>query len=109
MVRPKKSKTVAAASEEGPSTSTAKNYTDSERQHLRQLVQKYKSIVENKKTDAVSNDRKKKTWEQITTEFNAQGSSNRTTASLQRCWENLKSRTKSDVRLISIALVSTNF
>jgi Myb/SANT-like DNA-binding domain len=49
------------------------NTTAVEREMVLQLVQKYKDVIENKRTDAVTSAHKEKVWQRITTEFNAVG------------------------------------
>src|SRR5271167_3401468 len=59
---------------------SSKNYSKTERDLLRQLVQARKHVVENKKADAVSNQRKTQAWQKVTDAFNAQGQSKRSIA-----------------------------
>lgn len=49
------------------------NTTTAEREVILQLVQKYKDIIENKRTDAVTSLHKEKVWQKIASEFNAIG------------------------------------
>ena len=49
------------------------NTTAVEREMVLQLVQKYKDVIENKRTDAVTSAHKEKVWQRIATEFNATG------------------------------------
>ncbi|KAH7946367.1 hypothetical protein HPB49_023639 [Dermacentor silvarum] len=50
-------------------------------------------IVENKRTDGVSLDKKKKTWKEITDEYNCRPDVRfRTEAQLRKCWDNLKEK-----------------
>lgn len=69
------------------------NFSEEERALLLDLVARHKAIIENKKTDAVSVERKRKEWEAIEREFNSQHSVHpRTWQQLKKCWENLKEK-----------------
>lgn len=46
------------------------NFTSSEEELLVELVDKYKHIIENKKTDMIMWKEKKACWEKLTKEFN---------------------------------------
>ena len=68
------------------------NYTFSEKEKLINIIQGYKDIIENKKTDSVSIKCKKETWQKICAEFNA-ASPNlqyRPVESLKKCYEKQK-------------------
>lgn len=47
------------------------NFAKSEEEKLIALVLKYKNVLENKKTDAVTCKKKDEVWEKVSTEFNA--------------------------------------
>ncbi|CAH0562820.1 unnamed protein product [Brassicogethes aeneus] len=47
------------------------NFTQTERRHLLTVVNRYKHIIENKKTDAVTWKEKESTWKKIEVEFNS--------------------------------------
>ncbi|VEN37510.1 unnamed protein product [Callosobruchus maculatus] len=68
------------------------NFTEQEKSLIINLVAKYKDIIENKKTDGVTNLEKNKTWAKITLEFNAisPGNNNRSVEQLKRFYENKK-------------------
>ncbi|XP_049519275.1 uncharacterized protein LOC125943797 [Dermacentor silvarum] len=69
------------------------NFSEEERSVLINLVSKYQTIVENKRTDGVSLDKKKKTWKEITDEYNCRPDVRfRTEAQLRKCWDNLKEK-----------------
>ncbi|XP_046398165.1 uncharacterized protein LOC124164970 [Ischnura elegans] len=62
-----------------------------EKETLLTLTVKYRNVVENKRTDAVSSKEKEKGWFQIEEEFNAQGASvRRPWQLLKKSWENIK-------------------
>lgn len=68
-----------------------------QRKLLISLVKKYKQIVENKKTDMVTNLQKKECWEKISCEFNAaQVGGNKTGKQLKTCFNNIKLRYKKE-------------
>lgn len=69
------------------------NFTEVERALLIDLVGKYSAVVENKKSDAVSVNRKKAAWRKIEQEFNSRhGIIPRSEKQLRKCWENLKEK-----------------
>jgi Myb/SANT-like DNA-binding domain len=73
----------------------AVNFLPSEHTLLVKLVDKYKNIVENKKTDAVSNDKKTSGWVKLTEEFNVlSGTYPRTLNNLKSKFDNIKRSTK---------------
>lgn len=49
----------------------SKRFSEGEKCTLQDLVLKYQHVLENKKTHAVSNARKKVGWESVVREFNA--------------------------------------
>ncbi|KAH7955279.1 myb/SANT-like DNA-binding domain-containing protein 3 [Rhipicephalus sanguineus] len=72
---------------------TKVNFTDEERGVLTDLISKYRAVLENKKTDAVSLHKKQKTWEQLAIDFNSRQNVNpRTAKQLKKCWDNLKEK-----------------
>ena len=50
------------------------------------------SIIENKKTDAVSAKKKDYAWERIASNFNSQNETFRTQESLKNLWDNIKKK-----------------
>lgn len=70
----------------------APNYSSGEKELLISLVNKYKMVIENKKTDAVMVSEKNEAWFKITQEFNSVSPNNvfRPTDSLKKYWENIK-------------------
>ncbi|KAH7936398.1 hypothetical protein HPB52_023103 [Rhipicephalus sanguineus] len=69
------------------------NFTDEERGVLTDLVNKYREVLENKRIDAVSLQRKQRTWDQLATEFNSrQNVHPRTAKQLKKCWDNFKEK-----------------
>lgn len=69
-------------------------FKDSEISVLMKLVDKYKHIIENKKSDAVVWKNKQAAWEKITQEMNAANGTFRTSANIRGKYENLKKNTK---------------
>ncbi|CAG9840797.1 unnamed protein product [Diabrotica balteata] len=49
----------------------SKNYLEEEKENLISIIEKYKHIIENKKTDSVWSKQKNATWEKIATEYNS--------------------------------------
>lgn len=71
------------------------NFSNDEKIVLIELVEKYKNIIENKCTDAVTVKQKEKCWTDISREFNSRCIlANRTVTSLKSCWDNLKKKTR---------------
>ncbi|GLV46111.1 uncharacterized protein CBL_07178, partial [Carabus blaptoides fortunei] len=75
------------------------NYTTDERILLLNLVNKYKKIIENKKTDAISVKQKNEIWSKKEKEFNTEAPNNvyRNDDSLHKYYINLKKNTREKV------------
>ncbi|KAH6936122.1 hypothetical protein HPB50_013498 [Hyalomma asiaticum] len=72
-------------------------FSDDEKELLTELVQKYKSSIENKKSDAVPLTRKTKAWESLASDFNStENVRPRTVDQLRKLWDNLKQRWKKE-------------
>ncbi|KAG8223525.1 hypothetical protein J437_LFUL002575 [Ladona fulva] len=72
-------------------------FTLDEKKVLLALIDKYRHILESKKTDAVSQDGKRKIWDRICHDFNMYKCvTHRTVAQLKKCWDNIKTRAKQD-------------
>lgn len=74
-------------------------FKESEVEILVKLVDKYKNIIENKKTDATTWKEKQKTWAQITNEFNATCGSSRPPKNIKCKYDNLKKTAKKNLLL----------
>lgn len=85
------------------------NYSLEEKNLLLQLVQKHKNVVENKKTDAVSNIAKENTWKKIAFEFNSVAPSNvsRDWASLKKAYSNIKKDVRKEVANEKFEIIKT--
>lgn len=79
----------------------ATNFDISEVRLLTELVTKYRSVLENKKTDTVSNKEKEGAWNKIATAFNATSSEAvvRTAKTLKIKYESLKKSTRKKMTL----------
>ncbi|XP_017468243.1 PREDICTED: myb/SANT-like DNA-binding domain-containing protein 4 isoform X2 [Rhagoletis zephyria] len=76
------------------------NFTQIEVGMLIELVGKYKHILENKKTDAVSNKEKEASWEKVSNLFNASsGTTSRTASTLKLKYEGMKKSLKKKVAI----------
>lgn len=77
-------------------TKRRENFSSAEINLLIELVKKYKNIIENKKSDAVTWREKEKGWELLTAEFNTMNPKavKRTVKNLKGKWDNLKKLTK---------------
>ncbi|NXC69595.1 MSD3 protein, partial [Anhinga anhinga] len=73
----------------------AKYFSEVEKSVLLALVEKYKYVLECKKSDARTIALKQRTWQALAYEYNSQPSvSLRDFKQLKKCWENIKARTK---------------
>lgn len=73
------------------------NFSANEKEILIHLITKYKDLVENKKTDAVTTNLKNEGWRKLAEEFNSLSSfSVRNTDQLKTCWDNIKRNTRKD-------------
>lgn len=79
----------------------AQNFSEAEKMILTNLIQQYKHILENKKSDAVTLKDKDKCWKIIEHSFNSRSSSEcRSSEVLRSCWDNLKH--KCEVLIINV-------
>lgn len=70
-------------------------YTDLEKDSFVEIVTRYATILENKKSDAVSLNLKVQTWEKLSTEYNSINEVHpRDVKQLKKLWENLKGKWK---------------
>ncbi|XP_039303469.1 myb/SANT-like DNA-binding domain-containing protein 3 [Solenopsis invicta] len=73
----------------------AQNFSEAEKICLINLIQQYKDVLENKKSDAVTSKDKDKCWKVIEHLFNSRSSGEfRNSEVLKSCWDNLKKKTK---------------
>lgn len=69
--------------------------TENETSILLELVGKYKTVIENKKTDGASTKAKHDAWERLTSQYNCMhGVVHRNTKQLRKAWDNLKVKWK---------------
>lgn len=72
-------------------------FSDSDKEILINLVMKYKDVLESKKTDALSINKKKATWCKLSAEYNSiHGVRPRDVKQIRKCWENLKCKWKKE-------------
>lgn len=75
-----------------------KNFDGQEKQYLIDLLQLYRNIIENKKTDSSTNLKKVAAWDEITKKFNSVNNRYiRTSEQLKNCYENIKKRAKKNL------------
>jgi predicted dithiol-disulfide oxidoreductase (DUF899 family) len=76
-----------------------KNFTESEKHTLFELVMtKYKDVIENKQSDAVTAAKRNLAWEEIAIEFNAQSQTgHRSAKQLHALYDNLKKTARSNL------------
>lgn len=73
----------------------AQNFSEAEKICLINLIQQYKDVLENKKSDAVTSKDKDKCWKVIEHLFNSRSSGEfRNSEVLKSCWDNLKKKTR---------------
>ena len=72
----------------------SKSMSAYEQESLLSIIDKHKSVIENKKNDATMISKKKKSWLEIESEFCALP---RDHASLKKFWENLKCKAKKSI------------
>ncbi|PSN46171.1 hypothetical protein C0J52_16094 [Blattella germanica] len=78
--------------------SKKKFFTAEEKTYITDLVCSYKDIIENKKSDVVSTTAKRRKWQEIADEYNLTGQySKRSAEQLKKCWENMKTKRKSEL------------
>ncbi|CAH1981276.1 unnamed protein product [Acanthoscelides obtectus] len=70
------------------------NFSREEESLLIRLVNKYKDVIECRKTDAVTNSSKAKTWNMIAKEFNSGAVTYRDSKTLKNKYDNIKKRSK---------------
>ena len=80
--------------------SRSANFTIEEIEFLIDLVVKYKNVIENKETNAITWKQKNQVWERISTEFNANGSMQRTSKTLRMKYESIKKGLKKKCALL---------
>ena len=70
------------------------------------IIEKHKSVIENKKTDAVHNSQKARAWTAVATEFNAIGF-NRDEGQLKKFYNNQKKLLRKRVAEERIQILTT--
>lgn len=75
-----------------------RNYVEEEKEILLDLVEVYKDIIENKKTDSVTIEKKRRIWADITVKFNEKATTGvRTDEQLKSLYDNLKRKVRKDL------------
>lgn len=81
------------------SVKTRQTFTSFETELLLSLVNSGKKVLEDKRTDFLNSDKKRKAWDSLVQQFNSSAEvKKRTRAQLQKKWDNMKRRAKKDVR-----------
>lgn len=70
------------------------NFSEEEKHVLVDVVLKYISVIENKKTDGLSSEEKRRGWLIVSEDFNARCLTSRSWAILKTKWDNLKALTR---------------
>nr|CAI5830765.1 unnamed protein product [Callosobruchus analis]CAI5852792.1 unnamed protein product [Callosobruchus analis]CAI5863367.1 unnamed protein product [Callosobruchus analis] len=71
-------------------------FTFADRELFLQMLANY-PLIEDKRSDTYTIEKKKKAWDKITAEFNAAASETRTTIQLKRLWDKVKRSRKSQL------------
>lgn len=74
-----------------------KNFTDNERDEVLKIIDKYKNIIDNKKTDAETIRLKNAAWQEVTEEFNSILPMSRTPSQLRVFYENYKVKLRKEL------------
>lgn len=75
-----------------------RNYVEEEKEILLDLVEIYKDIIENKRTDSVTIEKKRRIWAEITVKFNEKATTGlRTDEQLKSLYDNLKRKVRKDL------------
>ncbi|XP_067137179.1 myb/SANT-like DNA-binding domain-containing protein 3 [Centruroides vittatus] len=76
------------------------NFTANEKKLLINLVKEYRSVIEDKRNDASALQKKEETWHELCSKYNSRhGVNKRSVGQLQRCWKNMKARSKITVAM----------
>ncbi|CAK1582841.1 unnamed protein product [Parnassius mnemosyne] len=70
------------------------NFTFDEKDKLVKLMNTFKNVILNKKTDGTTNQAKNEAWVNLCTRFNSTGTTARSKESLMRVWEKMKTDAK---------------
>lgn len=76
--------------------SRSKNFDQSEKEVLIDLVEKHKNVINAKLTNSVTACKKLKVWDNIKTEVNAVGLCNRSTKDIRNKWSNIHQKAKKE-------------
>ncbi|KAH8242352.1 hypothetical protein KR032_001576 [Drosophila birchii] len=74
-----------------------KNFSDSEENILLDLLKKHKAVLQLKKSDAITWQKKKETWERIAEEFAGRTGGRRPWTALRDKYDNMKRRSRLDI------------
>jgi len=75
----------------------SKNFVETKKKILLELIDRYKSVIECKRTDAKSTKEKEDAWKKLCDDFNSESTYMlRTVNNLKSAWKNLKTRAKAD-------------
>lgn len=75
------------------------NFSEAEKIILIDLISRYKDVIENKKSNAVTPKDKEKCWKIIENTFNSTSSTARNAEVLRSCWDNLKKKQESFLQM----------
>ncbi|GAB1601177.1 putative uncharacterized protein DDB_G0282133 [Argonauta hians] len=79
------------------------NFTHHEKEILLSLMQTYRHVVEDKRTDGIMVKEKNAAWIELTNKYNAQNEVwTRSVKQLRQCWKNLKSRARIDLMRVNL-------
>ncbi|XP_014777015.1 putative uncharacterized protein DDB_G0282133 [Octopus bimaculoides] len=85
------------------------NFTHHEKEILLSLMQTYRHIVEDKRTDGIMVKEKNAAWIELTNKYNAQNEVwTRSVKQLRQCWKNLKSRARIDLMRVNLQTTTSD-
>ena len=93
--------------EPAQSTKRGPNLTAREKNLIVDLAVKYKHVIENKKTDAMTVQQKEEGWRKLTDEFNASSSVKRSYTQIKQAYSNYKKKAKKDAASDKVEIYKT--
>ncbi|CAI9728063.1 Hypothetical predicted protein [Octopus vulgaris] len=85
------------------------NFTHHEKEILLSLMQTYRHVVEDKRTDGIMVKEKNAAWIELTNKYNAQNEVwTRSVKQLRQCWKNLKSRARIDLMRVNLQTTTSD-
>lgn len=83
------------------------NLTTKEKETIVNIALKYKNVIENKCTDAVTLTQKARAWDKVTSDFNANSCYKRTTKQIKAFYKNSKCNIKKELAANKVEIYKT--